>query len=166
MRFSSLTFGLCLVAMCLSSAAKLCATQPVATPAVVSPELIEAYRSLQLAQIELRQYRFVELPRQRRWIDDQITLAEVQIRELHRRVQDYRPALQFRSDNTPLRNAAENYRLELLVTQQRLRQLKNQRIQLWRIGREEYRIRSLQVAAEATRFIALKNAAVGDDPAR
>ncbi len=133
--------------------------QPVATPVVVSPELIEAYRDLQLAQIELRQYRFVELPRQRRWIADQITLAEVQARELNRRVQDYRPSLQFRSDNTPLRNAAENNRLELLATQQRLRQLKNQRIQLWRIGREEYRLRSLQVTLEATRFISIKNAA-------
>jgi len=159
MRFSSLIFGLCLVAMCLSSGAKLCAMQPVATPVVVSPELIEAYRDLQLAQIELRQYRFVELPRQRRWIADQITLAEVQARELNRRVQDYRPSLQFRSDNTPLRNAAENNRLELLATQQRLRQLKNQRIQLWRIGREEYRLRSLQVTLEATRFISIKNAA-------
>ncbi len=161
MRFYSLVVGFC-IASFSTGAVDIYAQQSNAarssTLRVVSPQLIEVYRSWQLAQIELRQYRFVELPRQRRWLDDQITLAEVQARELHRRVQDYRPALQFRSDNTPIRNAAENYRLELLATQQHLQRLKNQRIQLWRIAREEYRIRSLQVTVEATRFIALRNA--------
>lgn len=122
----------------------------VAEPAkpVITPELIEAHQAYRMAKLRLQQYRFVDLPRQRRRLDDQVRLLELEVRVLKRRLRDYRPFLQV-GRYSPVRNASEDYSLVLEVAEQELRKLKNERIELMRFSRQNARIYELEVLRRA-----------------
>lgn len=130
-----------------------------ATPRLRAQELVNAQRDLALARQQLWEYRYVSFPRQRRSLDDQIQLAEAEIRVLHGRLKDYRQFLLIGKKYSPVRTAAENYGLELLATQQRLRQLKDDRINLWRISRQTYQLQELDVVRAARRLVAVQRGA-------
>ena len=125
-------------------------------PVVVTPELIEAHHAYQLAQLRWQQYRFVELPRQRRFLDDQVRLSESAIRVLERRLRDYRPLL-LAGRYSPVRTAAENDRLTLQSTKQALRQLKTERINLMRYSRQNAQLYRLDVLRHAARVRQVMN---------
>jgi len=124
----------------------------VAVPAaiVITPELVEAHHAYQLAQLRLQQYRFVELPRERRLLDDQVRLAESEIRVLKSRVRDHRPFLQV-GQYSPVRILAENDRLALQATQQLLRQVKDERINLMRYSHQNSQLYQLDVLRTVAR---------------
>jgi len=124
--------------------------EAVPTPIVITPELIEAYQAYQLAQLRWQQYRLVELPRQRQLLDGQVRLLDSELQVLKRRWRDYRPFLLV-GDYSPVRTAAENNRLTLQATEQQLKLLKNERINLMRFRRQHGQLYRLEVLRAATR---------------
>lgn len=128
------------------------------SPMVVTPELIEAHHAYQLAQLRLQQYRFVELPRQRQLLNNQVRQSEAEIRVLRRRVRDYRPFLQV-GRYSPARTAAENDRLALLAVEQQLKLLRTERINLMRYSRQNSQLYQLDVLRTAARVLELSAAA-------
>lgn len=124
-------------------------TAKAAGPAV-SLELIDAHRAYQAAKLRMHQYRFVSLPQQRQRLDQQSKLAEAEITVLERRLRDYQPFLRV-GDYSPVRTAAENHQLALLATEQRLRQIKDSRIALLRLSRQQSQLYQLDVLRAATR---------------
>lgn len=130
--------------------------QKVAKPIVLTPELIAAHRNYQQAQLKWRNYRFYKLPQQRKVLDQQVRLAEAEIRVLKRRVRDYRPFLQV-GEFSPVRTAAENDRLALLETEQQLKLLRDQRIHLMRAGRQHGELYQLEVLRTAASYLQIAN---------
>ncbi len=122
----------------------------VAAPIVITPELVKAHHAYQLARLRWQQYRFVELPRQRQLLDNEVRLNESEIHVLRRRLRDYRPFLQV-GRYSPVRTAAENDRLALQATEQQLRLLKNERINLMRYSRQNGELYQLDVLRTAQR---------------
>lgn len=122
----------------------------VAAPIVITPELIEAHHAYQLARLRWQRYRFVELPRQRQLLDNEVRLSESEIHVLRRRLRDYRPFLQV-GRYSPVRTAAENNRLALQATEQQLRLLKDDRINLMRYSRQNGELYQLDVLRAAQR---------------
>jgi len=133
-------------------------------PIVITAELVEAHHAFQLAQLRWQKYRFVELPRQRQLLDDQVRLAESEVRVLRRRLRDYRPFLQV-GRYSPVRTAAENNRLSLQAVEQNARQLKNEQINLMRYSWQNSQLYQLDVLRTAARVRAIMTAAqVTRDP--
>ena len=125
-------------------------------PIVITPELVEAHQEYQLAQLRWRQYRFVDLPRQRQLLDDQLRFSEAQVRVLRRRQRDYRPFLQIGRFNA-VETAAEDNRLALLAVEQDVRQLRLERINLMRFSRhhaQQYQLDVLRTAARVQQVMA------------
>ena len=132
--------------------------EPVAAPIAITPEItpeitseiIEAHHAYQLALLRWQQYRFVELPRQRQMLDGQSRLLDSEISILKRRQRDYRPSLRA-GRHSPLLTDAENNRLVLQVTEQRLKLLKNEQINLMRYSRQNAQLYQLDVLRAAAR---------------
>lgn len=131
------------------------AGEPLPAPIVLTPELIEAHHDYQLAQLRLQKYRFQELPRQRQLLDQQVRLAESELRLLRRRVRDYRPFLQV-GRYSPARTAAENDRLALLTVEQELELLRTERINLMRFSRQNRQLYELDVLRTAAKVLAIQ----------
>ena len=138
------------VAQADSVATEESADQP-APVLVVTPELVDAHRDYQLARMRWQQYRLVELPRQRRALADQTRLLDAEARVLRRRVRDYRPFLEV-GRYSPARTAAENDRLALVSTEQRLRQLREERINAMRFSGQQAQLYELDVLRAALRL--------------
>jgi len=132
---------------------------------VVSAEYLAAYQSYQSAHDKLLLYRFVDLPRQRRALDDQIRLTEIEVSVLARRVASYQPFLRVKQGYSPVRTAAESYYLELIATEQQLRQLRDDRIALMRLSREQSRHHAAQAIRAARRMAILRPSQVDEDAA-
>lgn len=115
---------------------------------VITPELVEAHYAYRTAQLRWQQYRFVELPQQRKELDNGVKLLESQIRMLKRRVRDYRPFLQV-GRYSPARTASENDRLTLQAAEQQLKLLKNERINMMRYSRQNAQLHELDVLRTA-----------------
>ena len=113
---------------------------------MLTVELIQAHLEYQQAKLRRHEYRFVSLPRQRRQLDNQIRLAEAEIAVLKRRLRDYRPFLRV-GEYSPVRTAAESHQLSLIAAEQRLEQLKNDRIGLDRLTRQRNELLSIGSAA-------------------
>ena len=118
---------------------------------IVTVDLIRAHREYQLAKLRMHEYRYVALPRQRRDLDDQINSTKAEIAVLRRRLRDYRPFLQV-GQYSPARTAAENHQLGLIAAEQRLRQLQDDRLGLFRLTRQNNQIYRLDVLEAATRL--------------
>ncbi|MEM8945708.1 MAG: hypothetical protein AAGD11_11035 [Planctomycetota bacterium] len=152
----------CLLSASLSIAAEVKAQEidqverrPEPAPLVLTPELIDAHREYQLAQLRWQKYRFQEQPRQRKLLDQQVGLAEAEIRVLRRRIRDYRPFLQV-GRYSPARTAAENDRLALLATEQELRLLRDERINQMRYRRQTNQLYQLEVLRTAAKVLAVQ----------
>lgn len=117
---------------------------------VITPELVEAHQAYQLAQMRWQQYRFVDLPRQRQLLNDQLRFGEEQLKVLRRRNRDYRPFLRV-GEYSPVRTAAEDNRLALLAVEQDVRRLRLERINLMRFSRHDARQYQLDVLRTAAR---------------
>ncbi len=129
---------------------------PIATPIEITPELIEAHYAYQVALLRLQQYRFVQLPRQRQMLAGQSRLLDSEISILKRRQRDYRPSLRA-GRHSPVRTDAENNRLVLQATEQQLKLLKNDRINLMRYSRQNaqlYQLDVLRTAAHVRQLVA------------
>ena len=124
---------------------------------VVTVDLIAAHREYQLAKLRMHEYRFVTLPRQRRFLDDQMEATRAEIALLHRRLRDYRPFLQV-GQYSPVRTAAESHHLALIAAKQRLRQLEDERIAQLRLGRQQKEIYRLEVLQAAVRMALARKA--------
>jgi len=118
---------------------------------IVTLELIQAHQEYQLAKLRRQEYRFVTLPRQRRNLDNQIRFAKAEIVVMQRRLRDFRPFLRV-GDYSAVRTAAEEHRLGLLVAEQRLQQLKGERLGLMRLTRQQNQLYQLEVLHAATRL--------------
>jgi len=126
-------------------------------PIVITPELVEAHQAYQLAQLRWQQYRFVDLPRQRQLLKDQLRLGESEIQVLKRRKRDYRPFLLV-GQYSPVRNDAEDNQLALLAVEQQVRLLRTERINLMRYSRQNARLYQLEVLRSAARVLAVQQA--------
>ncbi len=118
--------------------------RPAPRQTTLSVALLEAYREYQQAKLQMHEYRFVTLPQQRRQLDDQIKLTEAERAVLHRRLRDYRPFLQV-GRYSPVRTAAESHYLALIAAEQRLRQLKDERVALLRLSRQRSQLLRLDL---------------------
>ena len=127
--------------------------RPAVVKVPITPELIDAYRNLQVARLQMQKYRFVELPLLRRQLDDQIRLVETQTRNFRGRIRDYLPIEEV-GDFSPVRQDVEDYRLRVQASEALLRRLKDQRIALMRTTRhslELYQFDILRAAAQVSR---------------
>lgn len=117
--------------------------------------LAEAQIALRSARLRLYQYRHVDYPRHRRTLDDTIRLTEAQAVLLDHRIASYRP---FRTVGrySPMVTSEQNYRFDLLATEQQLRQLKGQRTDHWRQHPARCRLLELEVLQAAARVAALQ----------
>jgi hypothetical protein len=126
------------------------AGEVVLRPVVITPDLVAAQHAYQLAQLRWQQYRFVELPRQRKLLDNQLRLGESEIRVLKRRLRDYRPFLQV-GRYSPVRTAAEYDQLALQFAEQQLELLSSERTNLMRYSRQHGQLYQLEVLRTAAR---------------
>lgn len=124
---------------------------------IVTLELIQAHQEYQLAKLRMHEYRFVTLPQQRRNLEDQIKFAKAEIAVLNRRLRDYRPFLRV-GEFSPVRTFAEDRRLALVDVEQRLGRLKNERIGLLRLTRQQNQLYQLDVLRAATRLALARRA--------
>jgi len=129
----------------------------VAPTQVLTVELIQAHQEYQLAKLRRHEYRFVTLPRHRRQLDDQVRLAEAEIAVLQRRLRDYRPFLRV-GHYSPVRTFAESHSLALISAEQRLQQLKDERLGLFRLTRQHNQLYQLDVLQAATRLALARQA--------
>ncbi len=161
MRFSLLVVGWLLV--CFNSIEALAGEKPESVVAersvpqiVVTSELVAAHRAVVEAKLRWQQYRFATLPQQRRQLDATVRSSEAEIQILHRRLKDYRPFLQT-GRYSPVRTAAESYRLTLLASEQKLAQLKEQRIALMRYSRQNSQLYQLDILQATARLTAIRS---------
>ena len=133
--------------------------EPVVANVLVTPELVEAHRNLQLAKLAMHKFRFVELPRQRRFLDAQIKLAESKNRDFRGRIRAYRPISQI-GRYSPVQFDEENYRLALQANEALLRQLKEECIALLRTSRYSLELYGLDILQAATRLAAVHRSVV------
>lgn len=132
--------------------------EALSTPQIVlTSELVAAHRAVELATLRWQQYRFATLPQQRRQLDAAVRSSEAEIQILQRRLRDYRPFLQT-GRYSPVRTAAESHRLALLASEQKLAQLKEQRIALMRYTRQNAQLYQLDILQAATRLAAIQRA--------
>jgi len=124
---------------------------------VLTVELIQAHQEYRLAKLRRHEYRFVTLPQLRRELDNQIKYTEAEIAVLHRRLRDYRSFLQV-GRFSPVDTAAENHQLALIAAEQRLGQLKNERVGLFRLTRQYNQLYQLDVLQAATRLAVARRA--------
>ncbi len=134
----------------VTSAEEIAVGKVIPAPIAITSEIIEAHHAYQLALLRWQQYRFVELPRQRQMLDGQARLFDTEISVLKRRQRDYRPFL-LAGRYSPVRTDAENNRLALQVTEQRLKLLKNEQINLMRYSRQNAQLYQLDVLRAAAR---------------
>ncbi len=135
------------------------AAEPGVTGQIVSLELIDAHREYQAAKLQLREYRFVAIPQRRRQLDQQSKYAAAEIAVLRRRLRDYQPFLRV-GDYSPVRTAAESNRLALLETEQRLQQIKDEKLALLRRSRQQSQLYQLDLLRAATRMALAKQALI------
>ena len=126
------------------------ASAPIARTPKLTPELVEAHHAYQLAQLRWQQYRFVELPRQRQLLDGQVRLLGSELSVLKRRLRDYRPFL-LTGRYSPVLTSVENNRLALQATEQQLKLLKNEQLNLMRYSRQNAQLYQLDVLRTAAR---------------
>lgn len=124
---------------------------PQAARIVVTPELVEAHYAHQLALARWRQFRYRDMHRERRLLDDEVQLSRAEIRVLQRRLRDYQPFLQV-GRHSPARTAAENDQLALLYTQQALRQQEDARLDQIRERRQTVQLLELEVLHAALKY--------------
>lgn len=140
----------CLVAS-FSCIADARAVEEIQGRIIITPELVEAHMAYKLAQVRVRNYQHVVLPTARRALDEQIRLAHLEINILRGRLRDYRPFLRI-GEYSPVRTAAESHLLSLAAAEQRLRQLKDDRIALMRSTRQQYDMYNLEIVRAAARL--------------
>ena len=118
------------------------------------PTLGEAQLALRKAQLRLYQCRYVDYPRERRALDDAIRLTKAEAAVLDRRIEDYRP---FRTVGrySPTVTAEQNARLNRLAAGQELRQLKDERSNLWRVYAARCQVLELKVLQAAQKVASL-----------
>ena len=118
---------------------------------VITPELVDAHIAFKQAQARVHNYRNIVLPTAQRRLSEQIRLAETEIAILQRRLRDYRPFLRV-GDYSPVRTAAESHVLALTAAQQRLNQLKDDRIALMRTTRQQFDFQNLEIVRAAAHY--------------
>ena len=128
---------------------------------VITPELVQAHSDFQLARLHLQQYRHVTLPQQRRQLNENIKLADQEIKLLKRRLRNYRPFLQV-DEFSPVRTAADSHRLALTAAQSQSRQLRDARINQMRFTRQNYQLLQLELLKAATQLAEVQRASVAD----
>ncbi len=159
----SLLGRILLTVVLLNITSDLRAQEEAAVQPIVTPELVEAHHALLSARMQAQRYQFVTLPHERRSLDEQIKFASAEIKVLKRRLRDYRPFLRV-GEYSPVRTAAESHRLALLAAEQRLRVLKDERIALMRLSRQQHQLNNLEVLHAAARLAALRNATADEQP--
>lgn len=122
---------------------------------VITPELVAAHHTLQLARLRVHEYQFVTLPAARRALDSQKRLAQAEIQILRGRLRDYRPFLRV-GEYSAVRTVAESHQLSLLAAEGQLRQLQDERIALMRSSRQQYTLHNLEVLRAAARLAQLR----------
>ena len=133
------------------SAHRATAAEEVPGRVVITPELVDAHIALKQAQARVRNYQHVVLPTAQRRLSEQIRLTEAEIGVLKRRSRDYRRFLRV-GEYSPVRTAAESHALALLDAEQRLRRLKDDRINLMRTTRQQYDFQNLEIVRAAVRY--------------
>jgi hypothetical protein len=149
MRFSPTATRLAIF-LVLSSATTTAARADYHTDA-----LLDAERALNCAQLELRLYRQVELPRQLRQFDAAIKLTKAEIAMQKRLLREYRPFDKFQTGR-PLVVTIEYTRLQLAEAELRLKDLQAERWAVQRFKGLHFRqlARNIEIArahAEALR---------------
>ena len=139
------------LALLVSFSAPLHAEEEVQGRVVITSKLVEAHMSLKAAQAQVRNYQHIVLPTARRALDEQIKLTQTEINVLSGRLRDYRQALHI-GEFSPVRTAAESHLLALVDAQNRLRQLKDDRIALMRTTRQQYDMYNLEILRAAARL--------------
>ena len=132
--------------------------KPIPHVIQITPELVQAHLQHQRAVLKWHQFQYVELPRQRRLLDDQVRLLETEIALLKRRARDYRPVLRV-GRYSPAQTAAENNQLSLQYAESQLRLLKDERLQHARLSRQQARLCQLEAIRAATVVNLMINAA-------
>ena len=122
---------------------------------VIAPKLVEAYYALQSARLKVHEYQFVTLPATRRALDQEQRLAQAEIQILKSRLRDYRPFLRV-GEYSPVRTAAESHRISLWAAEERLRQLRDERIALMRSRRQQSRLYNLEVLHAAAQLAEIR----------
>ena len=137
------------------TAAEANAQEEIQGRLVITPELVDAHLAYKAAQAKVRNYQHVVLPNARRGLDEQIRLAQTEINVLRRRLRDYRPFLRV-GEFSPVRTAAESHLLSLVAAEQRLRQLRDDRINLMRTTRQQYDLMNLEIVRAAAHLAQVK----------
>ena len=161
MRFLLLA-GLVLVSSVTSS--QVFAEEEIRGQLVITPELVDAHIALKAAQARVRNYQHVVLPNAQRRLNEQIRLTQTEIGVLRGRLRDYRPFLRV-GEYSPVRTAAESHLLSLVAAEQRLNQLRDDRIALMRTTRQQYDFYNLEIVRAAAHYAQVRRelqAEVGD----
>ena len=143
------------LALCFSCFSSLHAEEEIQGRIVITSELVEAHMAYKAAQARVRNYQHAVLPNARRGLDEQIRLTQTEISVLRGRLRDYRPFLRV-GEYSPVRTAAESHLLALVNAEQRLRQLKDDRIALMRTTRQQYDMYNLEILRAAARLAEVK----------
>ncbi|MEQ8209743.1 MAG: hypothetical protein RH917_07910 [Lacipirellulaceae bacterium] len=102
------------------------------SPAVTRQQAVAAIRN---AEQQLHRFRYIQYPRLVKQLDAAIRLAEAELAVSIDRVENYRP---FRTFNqySPAYFAEQTWRLRTLAAQQRLKELREERLDLSRYQRD------------------------------
>ena len=117
-------------------------------------------RDLEIAKLELRLYRQVEYPRERRRLDADVKLATMAVKVLKARVREYRRFDRF-PYSRPLFVSMQTAELRLLETELRLKDLVEERGVLIRFRGDRCRLYELKVVAIRARLVALERRRMG-----
>lgn len=128
-----------------------CAQEEVRGRLVITPELVDAHIAFKAAQTRVRNYQHVVLPTARRRLNEQIRLTATEVDVLRGRLRDYRPFLRV-GEYSPVRTAAESHLLALVDAEQRLAQLRDDRIALMRTTRQQYDFYNLEIVRAAAHY--------------
>ena len=132
--------------------------EPKVVYAPITPEMIDAYRDLQVARLRMQKYRFVELPILRRQLDDEIRLVERRNFDLRGRVRDYRP-IENLGRFSAIRQDMEDVQLAVLANESLLRRLKDERIGLMRTTRHSLELYQMDILRAAARVAQIRREA-------